>query len=168
MMWPGPGRPVAGGCGTMKVPPEFGVAQDDLVEIVVPSDLRSAKQPEQRIMLELQRLGYDEQAIFAIKLALEEALTNAIKHGNRCDASRRLTIRYAVRADRTVIAVADEGPGFAPELLPDPTADENLELPNGRGIMLMYAYMSKIRFNDQGNEVWMLKLLEPADRNTRR
>ena len=51
----------------------------------------------------------------------------------------------------------DEGPGFRPELVPAPTADENLERPNGRGIMLMHAYMTKICYNETGNEVWMLK-----------
>ncbi len=142
----------------MKVPADFGVSDGVLTELVVPSDLRSAKQPEEQILREVQDRNYDEQSVFAIKLALEEALTNAIRHGNRNDDRGRLTILYAVRSDRTVICVRDEGQGFEPASLPDPTADENLEVPNGRGIMLMYAYMTKIRFNDQGNEVWMLKI----------
>ena len=143
----------------MKVPADFGVSDDELTEVVIPNDLRAAKEPEQRIMREVQRHHYDDQAAFAIKLALEEALTNAIKHGNCNDRDRQLVIRYAVKPDRTAIAVRDQGQGFQPETLPDPTADENLELPNGRGIMLMYAYMTKVRFNDQGNEVWMLKVV---------
>jgi serine/threonine-protein kinase RsbW len=146
----------------MKVPADFGVSDGALTELVIPSDLRSAKQPEEQILREVQERHYDEQSVFAIKLALEEALTNAIRHGNRNDRRSRLTIRYAVRPDRTVISVRDEGQGFEPDSLPDPTADENLEVPNGRGIMLMYAYMTKIRFNDQGNEVWMLKVPGPA------
>lgn len=144
----------------MRCPEDFGVADSELTEIVVPNTLRDAKSPEERILQDLQQNGYDEQSIFAIKLALEEALTNAVKHGNQNDPHRTLTIRFLVRPRQVVIAIRDEGVGFTPELLPDPTADENLELPNGRGIMLMFAYMTRIRFNDAGNEVWMLKSLD--------
>ena len=144
----------------MRCPEDFGVPDGDLIDLVVPNTLQDAKAPEERILADLAIHNYDEQSIFAIKLALEEALTNAVKHGNGNDPARKLTVRYAVKPRHVVIAIRDEGPGFTPELLPDPTADENLELPNGRGIMLMFAYMTKIRFNDQGNEVWMLKSLD--------
>jgi len=141
----------------MQIPEEFGVRESDLVEMVIPTDLKSAKESEARIMGELARHHYSDDVTFAIKLALEEALTNAIKHGNRNDASKRLVVRYAVNPQQTVIMVRDEGPGFRPRKVPDPTADENLERPNGRGIMLMHAYMTRVRFNEAGNEVWMLK-----------
>ena len=74
----------------MKVPDEFGVDDGDLIEVDVANDLRSAKEPEERIMGELARCQYDEQTTFAIKLALEEALTNAVKHGNGNDSSLSL------------------------------------------------------------------------------
>lgn len=141
----------------MKVPPDFGVADSALVDVTVPSDLRSVKEPEGRIMAALERCGYERDTTFAIKLAFEEAVTNAVKHGNCNDHDRKVDIRYYVDAERVVIMVRDEGCGFAPELVPDPTADENLERPCGRGIMLMAAYMTKLRFNDRGNEVWMMK-----------
>jgi serine/threonine-protein kinase RsbW len=141
----------------MKVPGQFGVQDNDLTEVVVPNDLNSAKQAEDRIMSELARCAYSPDTTFAIKLALEEALTNAIKHGNNNDASKQLTLRYAVNPQRTVIMVRDEGYGFAPRRVPDPTSDENLERPYGRGIMLMHAYMTRVHFNRAGNEVWMLK-----------
>lgn len=144
----------------MNVPADFGISDDELAELVIPNDLHAAKDAEQCILRELRQHRYGEKDSFAIKLALEEALTNAIKHGNQNDRSRTLIIRYVVKSDRTVIAVCDEGQGFQPETLPDPTADENLERPNGRGIMLMYAYMTKVRFNDRGNEVWMLKVVD--------
>jgi serine/threonine-protein kinase RsbW len=142
----------------MTVPSEFGVRESDLVEMVVRNDLRSAKRSEERIIAELARCGYSTDVTFAIKLALEEALTNAVKHGNSNDASKRLVVRYCVAPERTVIMVRDEGCGFAPARVPDPTADENLERPSGRGIMLMHAYMTRVHFNDAGNEVWMLKI----------
>jgi serine/threonine-protein kinase RsbW len=141
----------------MTVPSEFGVRETDLVELVLPNDLQSARRAEERIMRQLARCRYDAEVTFAIKLALEEALTNAVKHGNDNDASKQLVVRYLVDPTRTVIMVRDEGHGFAPTKVPDPTNDENLERPSGRGIMLMHAYMTRVHFSDTGNEVWMLK-----------
>lgn len=141
----------------MTVPSEFGVQESDLVELVTPNDLPSAKRSEERIMAELGRCNYRPDVTFAIKLALEEALTNAVKHGNNNDASKQLMVCYSVTPERTVIMVRDEGRGFKPHRVPDPTSDENLERPSGRGIMLMHAYMTRVHFNRAGNEVWMLK-----------
>lgn len=141
----------------MNLPADFGVRPSELTEIVIPNDLRSAREPEQRILSQLGVCGYAPDAVFAIKLALEEALTNAVKHGNRNDGSKRIVVRYAVTPRRTVIMVRDEGHGFRPETVPDPTVDENIERPYGRGIMLMQAYMTRVCYNRAGNEVWMLK-----------
>jgi serine/threonine-protein kinase RsbW len=141
----------------MKVPSEFDVREADLVEVVVPNDLQNAKRSEDRIMTELARCRYSPNVTFAIKLALEEALTNAVKHGNSNDASKQLVVRYSVDPRRTVIMVRDQGRGFTPRRVPDPTSEENLERPYGRGIMLMHAYMTRVHFNTAGNEVWMLK-----------
>lgn len=145
------------GATLMQVPREFGVRDDELTEVVVPSDLRSVKAPEGKIITQLRRCNYSDEAIFAIKLALEEALTNGVRHGNRGDPSKTVTVRFFVDSDRVIIMVRDEGNGFVPELVPDPTAEENLERPSGRGIMLMHAYMTKICYNSAGNEVWMYK-----------
>lgn len=141
----------------MAICDDFGVDPAALEEVTVPTDLRAAKDPEVRILAALASHKYPEETIFAIKLALEEALTNAIKHGNKNDRSKRLVVRFCVDDRRAVIAVRDEGSGFAPECVPDPTAAENLERPNGRGIMLMSAYMTRVLYNCEGNEVWMLK-----------
>lgn len=141
----------------MKAPPDFGVDDRDLVEVVVPSDLHATRQPENAILCEMARCGYDPDTTFGLKLALEEAITNAIKHGNRNDPSKKIVLRYRVDPQRVVIMVRDEGPGFSPDAVPDPTTEENLERPNGRGIMLMQSYMTKVRFNETGNEVWLLK-----------
>jgi len=141
----------------MTVPRKFGIREDDLVELVVPNDLRSARKSEERIMGDLARHRYGPNVTFAIKLALEEALTNAVRHGNGNDASKQLVVRYSVTPRRAVIMVRDEGSGFSLTRIPDPTSDENLERPNGRGIMLMHAYMTRVHFNRAGNEVWMLK-----------
>lgn len=141
----------------MNVLAEFGVRESQLNEIVIPNELRAAREPGERILTELNKSGYSADVVFAIKLALEEALTNAIKHGNRNDRTKHVTVKYFIDPERALIMVRDEGPGFVPGAVPDCTADENLERPSGRGIMLMHAYMTRICYNACGNEVWMFR-----------
>ena len=112
---------------------------------------------EQKVLDELDKYAYSESAVFAVKLALEESLNNAIRHGNRRDPTKTVEVRFEVNGQQATITVTDEGCGFEPRSLPDPTADENLEKPCGRGIMLMRAYMEEIRHNDRGNQVIMVK-----------
>ncbi len=146
----------------MDIPKDFRVRIDELTQVVVENDLRSAKHPELAILSACSACGYDPDTVFAIKLALEEAITNAIKHGNRNETDKRVMVCYSVKPERLIVMVRDEGQGFDLGSVPDPTSDENLERPNGRGIMLMHSYMNKVRFNQRGNEVWMLKEIRPA------
>jgi serine/threonine-protein kinase RsbW len=125
--------------------------------IEIPSTLVDAKQPEVHILAEVEACGYDEDSTFAIKLALEEAMTNAVRHGNGGDAGKKIFVRWAVSEELVVICVRDEGPGFQPQEIPDPTAPERISLPCGRGIMLMRAYMSEVDFRADGREVRMVK-----------
>jgi len=145
----------------MTVPREFNLRAADLHEIIVHDRLHGGGESEERIASELARNSFSPDDAFAVKLALEEALTNALKHGNNDDANKKVIVRYLINHARAVIMVRDEGPGFSPNRIPDPTADENLERPCGRGIMLMHAYMTRIHFNKSGNEVWMLKEKRP-------
>jgi len=96
---------------------------------------------------------YDRTSVFAIKLALEEALSNAFKHGNRNDPKKEVTLSFQVKSDSIVIEVEDQGDGFDLTAVPDPTAQENIEIPCGRGITLMRAYMSEVSFLPPGNRV---------------
>lgn len=124
---------------------------------VIKSAQRETDVPKQAILRELDRCRFGEDAQFAIKLALEEALTNAVKHGNACDPSKEIIIRYAVTPQKAVVIVRDEGCGFIPEDIPDPTTPDRLPLPAGRGIMLMRAYMDEVAFRDHGREVYFVK-----------
>ncbi|MBI4716264.1 MAG: ATP-binding protein [Planctomycetes bacterium] len=121
------------------------------------NDLRETARPKETIVDLLRQHAYSEQAAFGVKLALEEALTNAVKHGNRNDPAKHVTIRFAVSDEKAVIMVRDEGPGFAPDQVPDCTSPDRLPLPNGRGIMLIRAYMDEVCFRDNGREVCMMK-----------
>lgn len=125
--------------------------------LVIPTDLKAARPIESEVLELARSQGYSDEAAFAIKLALEEALTNAMKHGNRSDASKSVTVEYEVGPKRTVIEVTDEGKGFEPHAVPDPTADENLECPTGRGIMLMRAYMDEVTYSRGGRTVRLVK-----------
>ena len=125
---------------------------------VVPSELGQTAVAKQAVIKELERFRYGEDASFAIKLALEEALTNAVKHGNMDDPGKHVTVRFAVNSEKAVVVVQDEGPGFEPEQVPDCTHPERLPLPNGRGIMLMKSYMDEVCYRDNGREVYFMKL----------
>lgn len=124
---------------------------------VIKNDQRETETPKRAIIKELKRCRFSEEAIFAIKLALEEALVNAVKHGNQCDPSKHVTVRYAITPEKAVLVVCDEGCGFIPDEIPDPTTPDRLPLPTGRGIMLMRAYMDEVVFRNHGREVCFVK-----------
>lgn len=125
--------------------------------MLIATDLREARKAEGVVMDQVARHAYSEGAAFAIKLALDEGLNNAIRHGNRFDRSKSVELLFEVDTERIVIVITDQGEGFDPLSVPDPTADENLEKPTGRGIMLMHAYMDEVCFNRKGNQVRMVK-----------
>jgi serine/threonine-protein kinase RsbW len=110
-----------------------------------------------RLLDEVRAKDFDSQEIFAIHLALEEAILNALKHGNKFDPKKTVDIDYQITDEKCDIAVADEGEGFAPDSLPDPRAEENLYKPCGRGVLLMRSYMDVVEFNEPGNRVHMIK-----------
>jgi serine/threonine-protein kinase RsbW len=126
--------------------------------VMIPSDPAEAQRIQIEIEQALQKHQYSEHDVFAIKLALEEALVNAVKHGNQMDRTKQVRIAYRINKDRFDVLIADEGQGFDPCDVPDPTAVENLERPCGRGLMLMRHYMTEVNFNRRGNSVHMCKL----------
>ena len=131
-------------------------------EIIVQNDLSQAKQPEAAILEDLTQCGYSQNTCFAIKLALEEAMTNAFRHGNKCDPSKRIHVRYLVTVDRIEIEIADEGEGFCPDEVPDPTLPEFIDRPHGRGIMLMRAYLDEVTYGCNGSQVRLVKFNKGA------
>ena len=109
------------------------------------------------VLAEMRRQEWIANDVFSVHLALEEALINAIKHGNQLDADKEVQFVCKIAPDRLWLSVIDEGDGFDPEEVPDPTVDERLEVPSGRGIMLMRSFMSMVEYNDRGNHVVMEK-----------
>ncbi len=99
--------------------------------------------------------GYDEGAKFAMRLALEEAVVNGFRHGNRSDPNKVVFFRADIDGARAWFEIEDQGPGFDPRTIPDPTEDENLEIPSGRGVMLIKAYMTEVEYVKPGNKLRM-------------
>jgi serine/threonine-protein kinase RsbW len=127
-------------------------------DVSIPSDSAEARRVQEEIERQLKECAYSEREIFSVKLALEEALVNAIKHGNQLDRNKKVHIAYHIRPERFEVVITDEGGGFDPTDVPDPTAAENLERPCGRGLMLMRYYMNEVSFGPCGNSVCMTKL----------
>src|SRR5262249_38258112 len=117
--------------------PRMGLNHPDYErEVRIPSDTREAFRFQNELVDELERLEFSCEARNAIRLALEEALVNAVKHGNQLDPEKQVHVRYTLNTTEFAIEIRDEGQGFEPEEVPDPTAPEFLERPCGRGLLL--------------------------------
>lgn len=119
-------------------------------EVLIPSQMSAGMEVQDRVIGLMQNLQFSSRDIFAMRLSLEEAITNAIRHGNRYAADKRVWIRCELSAALIRVTVRDEGAGFDPEQVPDPTLDENLERPSGRGLLLMRAYLSECQYSESG------------------
>ncbi len=123
----------------------------------IPSDPAASRDIQKAIMDRVESLKYGEQSRFAIRLALEEGLMNAMKHGNKLDPNKTVHIEAKVTPRQTEITIEDQGKGFKREDVPDPCADENLLKCSGRGLLLIEAYMDKVQFTRGGRRVKMTK-----------
>jgi len=127
-------------------------------DITLPSDPAEARRFQEELEQHLTGAGANDKEIFSVRLALEEALINAIKHGNQMDRSKKVFVSYRCSPGKFEIQITDEGPGFDPNDVPDPTDPMNLERPCGRGLMLMRHYMTEVNYSDRGNSVVMNKV----------
>lgn len=93
---------------------------------------------------------------FNLRVALSEALANAMLYGNGGDASKEVNIRVLFGRTAIEMEVADEGEGFDPNALQDPTDPERLTHPEGRGIFLIQRLVDEVRFNEKGNTICMI------------
>lgn len=97
---------------------------------------------------------------FTLSIALTEAITNAIVHGNEKDPAKRVFAQALIEPERVVLQITDEGRGFDYQKLADPTKKENLLKQSGRGIFFVRYFMDEVRFNQVGNEITMVKYIE--------
>ncbi|TWT60233.1 ATP-binding protein [Rubinisphaera italica] len=130
---------------------------------VIPSDEAAALDVQDQIIELLESFSFSDRDLFSIRLALAEAITNAIRHGNRMDPSKTVTFKWAVTAQRISVNITDEGTGFDPASLIDPTEEENLERPGGRGVLLIRNFMDEVIYNAQGNSLTMIKQMSVSE-----
>ena len=109
------------------------------------------------VLLQLQDFEWEQKDIFAIQLSFEEAIVNAIRHGNQSNNRLGVRVHLEITPERFLARVEDEGPGFNPDSLPDPTLEDFLDRPCGRGVKLMRAFMTSVHFNPAGNSVTLEK-----------
>jgi len=117
----------------------------------------TAERLTDRVYEFISKLPLDPEAVFRLKLAAHETLTNAIEHGNRNDPSRQVTLTCRRRPHEVAIIIEDEGDGFDPDGVPDPTAQENLLKEGGRGILLIRSYVDECRFENHGRRIVLIK-----------
>jgi serine/threonine-protein kinase RsbW len=105
----------------------------------------------------LRGSGFTKRDVFAVRLALDEALANAIQHGHGGDLTKAVQVRWRVSRRGVLLRVRDQGPGFDPSQIPDPLAPEALERESGRGLLLMRSSLTWVRYNRRGNAVTLCK-----------
>lgn len=110
------------------------------------------------VLCQLSEWDWSPRDRFAVNLAMEEAFTNAVEHGNHYIARKHFHVRCEMCPDRILVSVRDEGKGFRCARLPDPRNEANLETPSGRGVVLINGFMSRVWHNEEGNEIFMEKI----------
>ena len=125
------------------------------------SDLDLGHAAIEELMIALNAAKWEGSDLFRIQMAIEEAVVNAIEHGNKRDTSKCVRLVFEVTPEKVVLDVKDEGAGFDHRNVADPTDDELVDKPRGRGVMLMRELMSEAIYNEIGNGVVMIKFRSP-------
>jgi serine/threonine-protein kinase RsbW len=142
----------------------FMVPKDNVqISRVVESSLAAVETLCSELLHDIGDFDYSPDDVFAIHLALEEAFGNAVRHGNKSQSQKQVTVECLVTPEEFDIRISDEGNGFDPALLPDCRTQENLYKCCGRGVLLMRSYMDVVEFNEAGNCVHMIKYRSKAD-----
>lgn len=134
-------------------------------EYTFDSTLESVDAAEEAVLKGAQELGFDEDEQHKIGISVRECMVNAVVHGNRYNARKRVWLRVTTSADQLEIRIADEGEHFDMSQLPDPLAEENLLRHSGRGILLMQAFMDEFEIRPRepkGTEVRLVKHVAKA------
>jgi serine/threonine-protein kinase RsbW len=132
---------------------------------VLDSTLESVDVAEEAVLRRAEKLGFEDEDLHRIGMSVRECMVNAVVHGNRYNARKKVELSIAETPDRLTIVIADEGEGFDMSSLPDPLADDNLLRHSGRGLLLMQAFMDEFQIRlraPKGTEVKMVKYLGKA------
>jgi serine/threonine-protein kinase RsbW len=141
-------------------------AEARTVDQLLDSTLESVDVGEESVLHEAQIIGFDEDDLHRIGMSVRECLVNAVVHGNRYNARKKVRLTVTRTPDRLSIVIQDEGEGFDMSQLPDPLANENLLRHSGRGLLLIQAFMDEFQIRarePKGTEVKMVKYLGKQD-----
>ncbi len=127
---------------------------DETLDLV--SETESISKVEKMVDSQLQMLNIDDDVYGRYMVSVVECVNNAIVHGNKLDPEKKVHIHFHITNERIEVCVKDEGEGFDPDSLPDPTAEENLTKECGRGIFLMRNLTDELKFDDGGRTVTMI------------
>lgn len=134
---------------------------DQELILELPNDIRSIEHAVQYVMEHCSGCcAYARKLDLNFRVGLSEALSNAMLYGNDRDPGKRIRVEVTVRDEQVTACVTDQGSGFDPNLVPDPTLPGNLSKPGGRGIFLMRSLMDEVQFNEEGNSVTLILRLE--------
>ena len=135
------------------------------VETMLDSTLDSVDTAETAVLNVAREIGFDEDEMHALGMAVRESMVNAVAHGNRYSARKKVHLTVSKAIDHLTIVIEDEGEGFELSDLPDPLAEENLLRQSGRGLLLIQAFVDEFqvrRREPAGTEVRMVKYLAKA------
>jgi len=136
---------------------KLGFADDDPVYLQSVSYYEEMDRAISVILSNMDKFGYADDSIRKMKITLTELLVNAILHGNHKDFSKKVIMGHVIDKKKTVISIMDEGEGFDPSCVPDPTLPENLIKDCGRGLFIVRHYVDNVEFNKKGNRVTITK-----------
>ncbi len=128
-------------------------------QITICSDISNIKPVRQLILNEMAGYNFDEESKMSVAVALDECLTNAIKHGNRNNKKLQVEISYKINAESIELTIKDQGRGFDWRANAHLTGDENFtgyEL-GGRGLFMIGNMMTSVNYNEAGNQITIIK-----------
>ena len=128
----------------------------------LPSHISEACRLAEKITNKLRQSRWDDNVSDQILIAIDEALVNAVQHGNHQLPWKKVHVRCRISAELIQIEITDEGEGFDLRKVPDPTDPERIRKATGRGIHLMRHFMDKVEYSFQGTRVYMERRLPPA------
>ena len=135
------------------------------VDQLLDSTLDSVDVAEEAVLKEAEEIGFDEDDLHKIGMSVRECMVNAVVHGTRYNARKKVHVMIQRTSDRLAVVIQDEGDGFDMATLPDPLANENLLRHSGRGLLLIQAFMDEFQIRPRepkGTEVKMVKILAKA------
>lgn len=128
-----------------------------MISLRVPSDLQVVEEAVDVIARHCLASGLGPRAArFNLRVALSEALSNAIVYGNGLDPAKTVDVRIEVAERDIAVHVCDQGQGFDPTVVPDPTLPDRVERADGRGLFLIRKLVDDVSFNDRGNSICMI------------